>query len=330
MYLNNKNLRKIVDEMISGCENNDYPFDPDKQVSVCSIDIRVDNVFWITRKRRRRSIDLGSNMIFEISPERLWERKVLEPNGYILLKPGEMILGRTYERISMPIKYVGKINTRSSYARLGLSTACNCDLINPGYEGHVPLELTNTTPNTFRIRPYFPLCQVFVMPLHGGADESYNDDKYESKYMDDKGGPSVWWRDALVKKISSKVFTNQVSDAAIERLRDQFEEIDDDGLYRVEKLLESKSWASSDHFLTEFVKGERRRRNFYRVRTGLAGLLSTGMLGASLLQMQRAFDPAQGYDGISILIWFLFLMSLPFSLYNFFQPKRMFYVGDGE
>ena len=324
MYLNNQKLREIVGDMISECENSDYPFEPDKQVRVCSIDIRVDNVFWKT-KWRRRSIDLGSRMIFEVSPHRLWKKIVLEPDGYIDLKPNEMILGRTYERISMPTSHVGKINTRSSYARLGLSTACNCDLINPGYEGHVPLELTNTTRNKFRIRPYLPLCQVFVLPLKGGPDESYNSKQYQSKYMNDEGGPSVWWRDDLVKKISLNVFQNQLSDSAVDQLREKFEKINDAGLYRLEKLMESKNWANSDALLADFGRRERRGRRMHTAWVGAARLFSLGLIVPSILQLQRAFDPNQGADKISVIIWTLFIIAIPFACYEFFTGKKLFY-----
>lgn len=327
MYLNRGKLAELSDDLIPETSNTEHPFEPDKQIRVCSIDIRVDSVFWIT-KGWRAPIDLGSNKIFEISPRRLWKKVVIDENLSIELKPGEMILGRTYEKICMPIEYVGKINTRSSYARLGLSTACNCDLINPGYEGHVPLELTNTTPNTFLIRPYLPLCQIFVMPLTGGADDSYNEPRYKSKYMDDEGGPSVWWRDDLVKKISSKTFPNQLTNTVVEDLRRRFESIDDDGLLRLEQLIEDRSFTNADELLQVFGTQERRRQRSYSIRVALTRLFSVGLFGTSILQLQKITDPNQAPDIVSYVIWTLLVISLPFALYDFIRGKKRFYSGD--
>ncbi len=45
------------------------------------------------------------------------------------------------EKITIPKELVGKINTRNSYAILGMSTALNWNLVNPGYTGHIPLEI---------------------------------------------------------------------------------------------------------------------------------------------------------------------------------------------
>lgn len=255
MYLGREHLLALADKLVPEVGNAEYPFERG-QVRVCSIDIRVSNVFWVMKRKTRRPIDLGGqDLIFEISPRRHWERRVLSPSGYLDLKPGEMLLGRTHEKISMPKNLVGKINTRSSFARLGISTACNCDLINPGYVGHVPLEITNSTSSTIRVRPYLSLCQIFVLPIDGKELASYADVEFLSKYMDDDGGPSLWWRDELAQKVSRKI--SSISGEELKKLQDVFEGVDDDGLFRLELLLEKNSYGDAQSLLAAFSRRER-------------------------------------------------------------------------
>ncbi|MBD3653870.1 dCTP deaminase [Kangiella sp.] len=328
MYLSNIELKKVVEKVISDVENTEHKFEPDSQIKVCSIDIRVSNIFWVMTKQAR-AIDLSSRYIFEISPTRLWKRRVIEDSGYIKLKPGEMILGRTHEKISMPDKYVGKINTRSSYARLGLSTACNCDLINPGYSGHVPLELINSTPNVMYIRPYLPLCQVFIMPVYGEIDDSYNSEKYESKYIDDEGEPSVWWRDALVKKLSLNVFKNQLESKAINSLRKKFKEIDDNGLFRLEKFMDEQTFSDSTDLIEKFSRSEKNKYNWYKTRRNLSLWLCPALFVATLIQIQNKLLPEDASP--DIITWSMlssFIISVPFFLFYVFRKKVKYYCED--
>lgn len=259
MYLTNSELKKLRDQIIE-CPNQAHSFEDEKQIKVCSYDIRVGNIFW-RMKKQSHPINLGTKLIFEISPTRLWGKKPIEveDGGCIKIKPGEMILGQTYERISIPKNLVGKITVRSSYARIGLWTACNCDLINPGYEGHVPLELINTSPNTILIYPYLPLCQIFIMKLDGKVDSSYNSKKYNSKYQDDHGGPSYWWRDELVDKISKNALNTQISDNAIKSLTEKFKKIDDKCLYRLEKFISNQHFPNSNVLLSSFSEKEKKQ-----------------------------------------------------------------------
>jgi len=325
MYLTHTELLKIHKQVIFGDNRPNHKFDPSKQIRVCSIDIRVDNIFWVTKKRRQ-PINLGATKIFEVSPRRLWKKVKIEDNGSIKLKPGDMILGRTCEKINMPNNLVGKINTRSSYARLGISTACNCDLINPGYEGYVPLEITNTTPNTFLIHPYLPLCQIFIMELSGDIDSSYSSEKYKSKYMDDDGGPSVWWRDELVLKISKQVLKTQISNNAIDELRDKFENIDDNGLYRLEQFIESKQFDNSEELLNGFKGSENKRHKWYRNRRTVSLWAFPTFVVLFLLQLQTNILPDnKSIDVITYIILGITIAGFfPFLWYSF-KTKVRFY-----
>lgn len=324
MYLGFGELKELKWEEIFECYLDGHEFDPASQLKVCSVDVRVDNVFWKGR-RQSKVLDLGGGYIFDISPRRLWKKIIVESSGYVDLKPGEMLLGRTYEKINMPNSLVGKINTRSSFARLGLSTGCNCDLINPGYRGHVPIELINTTKGTIRLRPFMSLCQVFFMRIDVG-DSSYEDDLFDSKYHDDDGGPSVWWRDKLVKKISRSTFDGQLEEGAIEALRERFNKISDQGLFRLEKIIEGRKLSGSAELLGIFYKSEKNKSRWYKFRKGL-GIsffpLTVALSYEYAVDWLFASGPF-GVKGVALLA--LTLLSIPLLVYYGVFSKYDYYL----
>lgn len=290
MYLSKTRLLDIVDKVISSPEGDASlaPFDKVSQVNVCSIDVRVDRVFWRMKVKRfkRRQIDLGDGGVNAISPRRLWERVHVSSNEYIVLKPGEMLLARVYEKITMPPEYVGKITTRSSYARLGISTGCNCDLINPGYSGHVPLELVNFTKTDFKIRPFLPMAQIFLMPISDvAATSAYGGVDASSMYQDDDGGPSVWWRDRLVRKaaqFSSATFSLE----SIDKLKKAMKDVDDKGFERFEASMEmakdAPRFANVSEFLKTFNAEEKKRKNRSMLLKSAVSLIGAGFFVALL------------------------------------------------
>src|SRR5205085_4347843 len=119
----------------------------------------------------------------------------------IVLKPSEMLLGRTYEIFTIPKDHAGKLEGRSSFARLGLAVHCSADFINPGYRGHMPLQLINFSRSSIRVFPLIPICQLILVRLSSTPTRVYGDRELSSKYMDDDGGPSYWWRDKRIKSL---------------------------------------------------------------------------------------------------------------------------------
>ena len=334
MYLTNTELKKLAGNIISVDEEDSNPFDAEDQTKVCSYDLRVGNIFWVTKRKpwwQRTPIDLGVRLIYEVSPKRLWKKIVLGPNESIVLKPGEMILGRTHEKISMPADLVGKINTRSSFARLGLSTACNCDLINPGYSGHVPLELINYTQNKMKIYPFMPLCQIFLMRLDGETNSSYASQEYSSKYINDDGGPSVWWRDKLVEKIAKSNFSGQISDRTMEEIAQNFSKIDDEILDRLAHFTEGRSFANYDELVDKFSRREKILSVVYRAIRGTSLWLAPSLfIAAAFTEGIGALRQQEPPDSISYTIWILTIIFSAPWFYFLVAKRKIFYGSDSS
>src|ERR1035437_2238025 len=149
MYLADTELRALLAEMRFETAEAASRFDADLQVQPCSIDLRLDRVFW--RARSGRTLDLSRSKLMELSPQMRWRRIVARSSEGVLLKPGEMILARTYEEFAIPNGFAGRIDGRSSFGRLGLLVHCTASLVNPGWRGRVPLELVNVSASPMRI-----------------------------------------------------------------------------------------------------------------------------------------------------------------------------------
>ena len=173
MYLADHEIKALGDEMKIAGSNPDHPFEPERQIQPCSIDLRISDVFWKPRRRRRLwrqlmpwrevTIDLRRSSINALDPIRDWKKFEVKEGQFVTIKPGHTVMGRVYERFRMPTNCAGKIEGRSSFARLGLSVHCTGDFINPGWEGYMPLQLSNVGPYPLRLAPYFSICQLMLI-----------------------------------------------------------------------------------------------------------------------------------------------------------------------
>jgi hypothetical protein len=184
-----------------------------------------------------------------------------------------MLLGRTYEEFSIPTSCAGKIEGRSSFARMGLAVHCSADFINPGWRGHMPLQLINHGAHTIRLFPYIPICQLVLVSLSSTPERVYGDTTLSSKYMQDDGGPSYWWRDKLIKKLQRALGEHDVELHVQNEIFQHLGPCDPGLLERFEHFVRkatSSTRANADDLLQSFAHAEDRRH--FRDRT-LRGLL---------------------------------------------------------
>ena len=294
-YLSNPDILRILPRLEISTSLAGHPFTED-QVKVCSIDLRCDQVFW-EQRRFSGALDLAAPVLMEISPRRHWRKRLLPLGRPIKLRPGRMILGRTYERLRIPPEYAGKITGRSSYARLGIEISCTCDLINPGWEGRVPLEIINNGVRPILIYPLLPLAQVFLIPLSSPAEQHYADRaRFKSKYMNDDGGPSYWWRDAMVESIYQVYLSKRIDQGALDLLKGQIDNLSDDGVFRFERFIRKQclgELTNAEDLLADFMQSEKKAKLRYQglcwIRKLFAGVLLP--LSLSSIYFRSSFRP---------------------------------------
>ncbi len=92
------------------------------------------------------------------------EEIALDSNGYVL-EPGEMILGITHEKVTIPNTLMGWIETRGSMARLGL-TMHFCDAhIDPGSSLRISLQIKNMNHIPVKIYPEMYCVKLYLLEM---------------------------------------------------------------------------------------------------------------------------------------------------------------------
>ena len=176
MLLSDKDLKA---EIAKGRVNLE-PFDP-KMVQPSSIDVRLDKFFRTFENHKYAHIDPA-----EDQPEltRLVETPANEP---FILHPGEFVLGSTYEVVSLPDDLAGRLEGKSSLGRLGLLTHSTAGFIDPGFSGHITLELSNVANLPIKLWPGMKIGQLCIFQLSSPAEHPYGSALYGSKYQGQRG-----------------------------------------------------------------------------------------------------------------------------------------------
>ena len=112
-----------------------------------SVDVRVDRFFRVFHNNRYPFIDV------KVEQAELTELVEVEEEHPFVLHPGEFVLGSTLERIRLPDDLVARLEGKSSLGRLGLLIHSTAGFIDPGWDGHVTLELSNVANLPITIYP---------------------------------------------------------------------------------------------------------------------------------------------------------------------------------
>ena len=151
MVLSDSAIRRLVDAGRIGIE----PYDP-TLMQPSSLDVRVDRLFRVFRNSRYPYIDVKEEQ------EGLTELVEVADTEPFILHPGEFVLGSTLERVTLPDDLVARLEGKSSLGRLGLLIHSTAGFIDPGFDGHVTLELSNVANLPITIYPGMKIGRAHV------------------------------------------------------------------------------------------------------------------------------------------------------------------------
>lgn len=137
-----------------------------ESVGPASIDLTLDNKIRVFNSRKTI-----------ISENHDYEKitKIIDILKGYELKPGELVLGITKEKISLPENICGWLNSRSRFARIGLMSHITAPFIAPGVSNKQVLEIYNAGPNIIKLIPGTKICQLVLQECKGKA-------KYQGKF----------------------------------------------------------------------------------------------------------------------------------------------------
>jgi len=156
------------------------PFD-DAMVQPSSVDVRLDRYFRVFENHRYPFIDPA-----EEQPELT---RVVEPDGDepFILHPGEFVLASTFEVVTLPDDLAARLEGKSSLGRLGLLTHSTAGFIDPGFSGHVTLELSNVATLPIKLWPGMKIGQMCFFQLSSAAENPYGSAVNQSRYQGQRG-----------------------------------------------------------------------------------------------------------------------------------------------
>ena len=149
---------KIINEYINTGKIIIFPEFDEKNIRPAGIRLHLG--LGILIPQANQTVDIGS------SDDAIFDEKVIGNDGYIL-KPGEFILGSTYESFQVPRDIVCHIESRSTVARLGIAIHCTSSIIDGNYEEPrtVVLEIKNQGPFSLVLKYKMALAMLFFSEL---------------------------------------------------------------------------------------------------------------------------------------------------------------------
>lgn len=156
------------------------PYVPE-MIQPSSIDVRLDRWFRLFDNHKYAVIDPAEDQpdltrLVEVDPE--------EP---FVLHPGEFVLGATYEKVTLPDDVAARLEGKSSLGRLGLLTHSTAGFIDPGFSGHVTLELSNMATLPIKLWPGSKVGQLCFFRLSSPADFPYGTGDHKNRYQGQRG-----------------------------------------------------------------------------------------------------------------------------------------------
>ena len=97
-----------------------------------------------------------------ISHLRRESNQTLADGQGIEIQPRSLLLAETLETFNLPNDIAGRIEGRSTYARLGLAVHQTAPSVKPGWSGQLTLEIVNNGPFVYRLYPRMKLCQLIL------------------------------------------------------------------------------------------------------------------------------------------------------------------------
>lgn len=135
----------------------------DCQIEPASVDLRLGDT-WLVPVVTGSAVQLGDAVRYNR----------YESDSFVI-HPGQFILATTIEKVNLPSIMAAFVQGRSSIGRIGLTTQ-NAGFVDPGFSGHITLELVNESPNPIILRKGYRVAQLVFLDAVGVRDP------YSGKY----------------------------------------------------------------------------------------------------------------------------------------------------
>ncbi|MBD85305.1 MAG: dCTP deaminase [Chloroflexi bacterium] len=146
-------------------------------IQPASVDLHLDRNLLVFRNNKIPYIDVRA------SSERLTDMVTMADDDPFMLHPGEFVLGSTLEHVEVPSDLVARLEGKSSLGRIGLLIHSTAGYVDPGWKGHLTLELSNVSNFPITLYHRMKIGQISFLKLTTPADVLYGSAELGSKYQ---------------------------------------------------------------------------------------------------------------------------------------------------
>ena len=176
MLLSDRDIRAQIDAGRIGLDPLDLGL-----MQPSSIDVRLDRFFRLFDNHKYPFIDPREQQ------DDLTRFVEVESNEAFILHPGEFVLGSTFEYVKLPDDIAARLEGKSSLGRLGLLTHSTAGFVDPGFEGHVTLELSNVATLPIKLWPGMKIGQLCFFQLSSASETPYGSATYNGRTQGQRG-----------------------------------------------------------------------------------------------------------------------------------------------
>lgn len=179
MVLSDVDIRRALDE--GRIKLDPFP-DLDVQLGPCSIDLRLGPEFRVFEHSRCAFIDVASSF----NADDLMRTVEMPEGAPFVMQPGEFVLAASVETIELPDDLLGRLEGRSSLARIGIIVHGTAPRFDPGWRGKAVMELGNIGRMPVLLRAGMAICSMTFEQLTSPAASPYRIHR-NNKYLDQAG-----------------------------------------------------------------------------------------------------------------------------------------------
>jgi dCTP deaminase len=177
MILSNVEIHRAIDERRLVIDPEPLPRRPtgvpgdDCPYQTSSVDLRLGDQISYFKEGLPLDINLSRGGFARLFGP-MSDSQTIDGGQPFVLRPNRLVLGRTLEKVSLPIVADGqslaaRVEGKSSYARCGLLVHFTAPTIHAGFSGSITLELINLGPCNISLYPGTPICQLIVEAVLG-------------------------------------------------------------------------------------------------------------------------------------------------------------------
>lgn len=176
MILSDADIKKNIQDGV--IKINPFP-NFEEQLGPCSLDLHLGNSFKIFKMSRYSFIDLknGANI------DGMMEEIVVKEGGSFIIQPHDFVVAVSKEDIELPAHIMGRLDGRSSLARLGLVIHVTAARFDPGFRGKAVMELGNLGTVPIVLYSGMRICAMTFESISAPSEVPYLSQK-DHKYAD--------------------------------------------------------------------------------------------------------------------------------------------------